>query len=48
MENKQKKQKNESIVHLKYSNGHEVWVFKRLVNGFRYYGIYKNKIKEDK
>jgi len=34
------------IVHLKYSNGHEIWIIKHPVNKFRFYGTYVKPLKE--
>lgn len=38
---------NNKIVRLKISNGHQIWIFKKLVNGYKYYGIYDKAIAED-
>ena len=36
------------IVHLKYKNGHEIWVRKGLKRGYKYFGIYTKKMKGGK
>jgi len=34
------KQLNDNIVYLKISNGHRIWIFKKPVNRFKYFGLY--------
>lgn len=36
----------DKVVHLKYINGHEIWVLKSLINGYKYLGIYDGKLKQ--
>ena len=39
---------NDDNITLKISNGHQVWICKKLVNGYNYIGIYDKKIKGEK
>lgn len=45
LKNKMKSKLNDNIIELKISNGHQIWIFKKLVNGYKYIGIYSKKIK---
>ena len=36
---------NNNIVTLKISNGHKIWIFKELINGYKYIGIYDKNIQ---
>jgi len=35
----------EGIVKLKISNGHQIWIIKDVVEGYKYFGIYTKKVK---
>jgi len=39
---------NENIVELKISNGHQIWICKKLINGYKYFGIYSKPVKGGK
>jgi len=36
---------NNNIVTLKISNGHQIWICKELINGYKYIEIYDKKVK---
>ena len=35
----------DNIVYLKISSGHQIWIFKKPVNGYKYWGTYKKPQK---
>lgn len=37
---------NDNIVYLKISNGYRIWIFKKPVNNFKYFGLYQTKNNE--
>lgn len=42
------KEEQDNIVKLKFSNGHQIWAFKKTVNKFKYIGVYRKPIKNEK
>ena len=46
---KEKTEEQEEIVYLKISGGHQIWIFKKPLNNYKYYGTYKKpNVTEDK